>query len=413
MVVVPGMYRKASYCAESEVGSLTMAFHRIMFLEDVLADRLGQILNPRLARMGLRRLCSNLNEYHGGEDALRWICDKNGMRWEWKHWDDETRNRLIGKLQELVDHGVFAVLQTTSFAPLLPAFEKTEDGQQITRSVQSFHPGAHARFAFHLDRRIRVEQERKAWGERNQPPTPEILEPGIGPGTRTTTLGPHVDKPGGGSSDSKRPTNDTGDVKESSSLSATSKDLAVPKSPVEAPKQVNLSTMQGDFDKQWSSSFPDGKSQEHGGTIVSDSAGKLKLVNQGSGTSGSFSPDLSVEQGEKVEGIFHTHPYDATEGSHTGISLSGGDAAYMINEKHNVILAQSGKEQFMYIRTGTSPTNVDAVTLNNAHNARIGELIGSGSSFSDASKVAAQETAKTHGLAYYEGTGGVFSRVYP
>lgn len=168
-----------------------MAFHTIMFLQDVSADRLGQVLAPHLARIGLRRLCSDLNEYHGGEEALRWICERNGMRWEWKQWDDQTRIRLVGKLQELVDHGVFAVLQTTSFPPSLPAFEKTGGGQQIARSVQSFHPGAHARFAFHLDRRIRVEQERKAWGECNRPPTQEALEPATGPGTRTTSLGPH------------------------------------------------------------------------------------------------------------------------------------------------------------------------------------------------------------------------------
>ena len=32
---------------------------------------------------------------------------------------------------------------------------------------------------------------------------------------------------------------------------------------------------------------------------------------------------------------------------------------------------------------------------------------------SDASKIAAQEIAKSLGLGYYEGSGGVFSRVYP
>jgi hypothetical protein len=46
-------------------------------------------------------------------------------------------------------------------------------------------------------------------------------------------------------------------------------------------------------------------------------------------------------------------------------------------------------------------------------NARISQLTSAGQSFSEASKTAAQETAKTHGLAYYEGVGGVFNRVYP
>jgi len=67
----------------------------------------------------------------------------------------------------------------------------------------------------------------------------------------------------------------------------------------------------------------------------------------------------------------------------------------------------------MYMRTDSTPDIVDSVSLNNAQNSRIAELLGKGSSFSDASKIAAQETAKSLGLGYYEGSGGVFSRVYP
>lgn len=185
------------------------------------------------------------------------------------------------------------------------------------------------------------------------------------------------------------------------------------KTPGDCPKQFDMSAMSKDFDRQWANSFPGGVSQEQGGTIVSDGTGKLKLTNMAGGTSGSFSPNLSVGENEKVEGIFHTHPYDQTEGGYTGVSLSGGDAGYLINGKQNLIVAQSGTEQFMYMRTDMTPDVVDSVSVNNAQNGRIAELLGKGSSFSDASKIAAQETAKSHGLGYYEGGGGVFSRVYP
>lgn len=177
--------------------------------------------------------------------------------------------------------------------------------------------------------------------------------------------------------------------------------------------QINLSGLKESFNKQWANSFPGGKSQEQGGTLVSDAAGNLSMVNTGGGSSGSFSPNLSVKSGDTVQGIFHTHPYDASEGNHTGVSLSGGDAAYLINQQQSVIMAQSGQDQFMYMRTAETPASIDAVKLNNAQNARIGQLLGQGASFSDASKTAAQETARKHGLAYYEGKDGVLSRKTP
>ena len=188
---------------------------------------------------------------------------------------------------------------------------------------------------------------------------------------------------------------------------------AIAKTPSDCPKKVDMSLMQKDFDQLWSKSFPGGMSQEQGGTIVSDVSGKQRLTNMSAGTSGSFSPNLSVGPGEKVEGIFHTHPYDKIEGGYTGVSLSGGDAGYLINGKQNLIVAQSGKEQFMYMRSGATPSVVDSVNLNSIQNARIAELVGKGTGFSEASRVAAQETAKSYGLAYYEGSEGVFSRVYP
>lgn len=184
-------------------------------------------------------------------------------------------------------------------------------------------------------------------------------------------------------------------------------------SPDDAPARVDFSSMQKDFEKQWANSFPRGKSQEHGGTIVSDATGNMRLTNTRGGKSGSFSPKLSTKGNESVEGIFHTHPYDESEGGFTGVSLSGGDAGYMINSQHKVIVAQSGRDQFMYMRTTTTPGSVDADALNNAQNNRISELVGSGTGFGAATEIAAEETARKYGLAYYKGQGGVFNRVYP
>jgi type VI secretion system secreted protein VgrG len=194
---------------------------------------------------------------------------------------------------------------------------------------------------------------------------------------------------------------------------STRSTLAAPATPQQAPARVDLSPMQSDYNQLWGQSFPNGQSQEHGGTIVADPSGKLSLINTGGGQSGSFGPNLATGPNQSVVGIFHTHPYDATEGGYTGVSLSGGDAAYMINQKQDVIVAQSGTDQFMYMRTQASPASVNAVALNNAQNARIGVLQGQGMGFSDASRQAARETATQYNLAYYEGSNGILDRVVP
>ena len=162
-----------------------------MFLHGVPTDRLDRVIVPDLAHLLVRGLRDDFDELHGGEDSLRWICDQNGLAWEWRRWDYKQRERLIEKLLELIDHGVFAVLQTTSFLPLLPAFQQIDGQWQVTRDVRSLSRGAHGRFTFDLERRKREERERKAWQERNQPPKPEIVEPAVGPGYRRPTLGPH------------------------------------------------------------------------------------------------------------------------------------------------------------------------------------------------------------------------------
>jgi Arc/MetJ-type ribon-helix-helix transcriptional regulator len=191
----------------------------------------------------------------------------------------------------------------------------------------------------------------------------------------------------------------------------------IPPTLQDAPTQIDVSALQPGFDREWANSFPGGRSHEQGGTLVSNKAGDVKMIHPGGlpgqSTSGSFRPDLSAGPDEKLLGIFHTHPYDSTEGGFTGVSLSGGDAGYLINKAQNAIIAQSGNEQFMYLRTGATPSHVDWTAVNNAQNQRVQQLTAHGLSFSAASKAAAKEAAQTYGLAYYEGTNGVFTRVYP
>lgn len=159
-----------------------------MFLHGVPAERLNHVLAPRLGHKSILRLRHDLDEIDGGEEALRWICEHNGVRWDWSNWDLRQRERLVEKLWELVERGVFVVLHKFQEA-VLPAFHQA-DGRWEPSDTRSLNPDAYRRFAIYLEQRTHEEHERKEWQSRNQPPTPEVIESAVGPGYRKPTLGP-------------------------------------------------------------------------------------------------------------------------------------------------------------------------------------------------------------------------------
>ncbi|WP_146194351.1 hypothetical protein [Shewanella sp. BC20] len=203
---------------------------------------------------------------------------------------------------------------------------------------------------------------------------------------------------------------DTNPAPSTSIQPATADTFKLPKSPSEAPDEVNLSELNGRFQGLWNQSTQNGSAIEHGGTIVDLYKG-IMLVNTGAGTGGTFNPNLKVRGSMNILGTFHTHPYSEAEGGLTGISFSGEDIAYLINNKQNISIAMSGTSQFMLMRTGSTPTEVDYNRLGRLQNIRIAELVNNGLDDSQASRIAASETAKQYGLAYYEGMSGVFKKV--
>ena len=141
-------------------------------------------------------------------------------------------------------------------------------------------------------------------------------------------------------------------------------DSGSPKAPGSAPDTIDLSALDPQFLALWAKSFSGGKSQEQGGTIVEGKTGSEYLVNEDSGTSGSFAPNLTPPSSNfLLLGIFHTHPYDSTAGGDTGVSLSGADAAHLINGGYKVSIVQSGSLQFMLMRTHNTSTSVNSRAL--------------------------------------------------
>ncbi|MDU0342397.1 PAAR domain-containing protein [Bosea rubneri] len=161
----------------------------------------------------------------------------------------------------------------------------------------------------------------------------------------------------------------------------------------------------------YANSFPNGKSQENGATLVSDGFGTVKVVNSGKGESGSIQPNRSVGTHEKIIGTFHTHPYDSSEGGHGGVSFSSADIYYAATY-NELILVDAGDKQFMMLPTKETP-QINNADLTKIWNDSFKVAIENGRSFQDASSFASSEAAKKYKMAYYEGSDGNLSRITP
>ena len=160
----------------------------------------------------------------------------------------------------------------------------------------------------------------------------------------------------------------------------------------------------------YSNSFPGGKSQERGGTIVRGADGQIRVVNEGAGTGGTFSPNRNVGPTDQLVGTYHTHPYDQSEGGHLGVSFSGADIANSatMNEPK---LVDAGNKQFLL--TPTQATTGTSAAIKSDWNAEFSKQSNAGASIQDASAAATKAVAQKYNMAYYEGTNGTFTRVVP
>lgn len=161
--------------------------------------------------------------------------------------------------------------------------------------------------------------------------------------------------------------------------------------------------------ESYKNSFPGGKSQERGGTLVKDKLGRIKVVNERAGTSGTFTPNRSIDTNDTIIGTYHTHPYDKSEGSYKGVSLSGADIAYAIHYKEQLYV-DAGSKQFM-VMPAKNTLNVDASTLNNEWNSEFKKILTGGKDLPEASAEATKKVTKKYGMAYYEGKDGALKLI--
>jgi hypothetical protein len=167
-----------------------------------------------------------------------------------------------------------------------------------------------------------------------------------------------------------------------------------------------------------------GISNEHGGTLALDKGGALKLVNQGAGTSGTFSPDVKVGKDQTYLGTFHTHPYGKNDGKWNGAVLpfSAGDVSTIDDYKEKASIVQSGKNVYVLVPTDKTPATISDAAADKAYSkvfdAEYAAQVKAGKTEAEAAGIAGEkatlELAKKYNLGYYKGeNGGALKRVNP
>jgi hypothetical protein len=102
----------------------------------------------------------------------------------------------------------------------------------------------------------------------------------------------------------------------------------------------------------WRNSFPGGTSKEQGGILVRKADGTLDWVPATSSTSGSTDlPWGALPSGATPLVAAHTHPYDAGEGGHKGVTFSGGDLGNLVTDATALKVVHAGDRYFAVAKT--------------------------------------------------------------
>jgi len=164
-------------------------------------------------------------------------------------------------------------------------------------------------------------------------------------------------------------------------------------------------------------SFPRGRSQEQGGLMVKDKDDKWVFRRGGAGQSAMWQTNHDDKQaGNRIYALFHTHPYDHTEGNITHASFSGQDIALLLVLEEPITVIQSGTGFFAMARSKEFQDWNDRMSRSerdrafsdiSAHyDVSLQRGMNQGMSFKDAMDFAAKQVALKYKLGYYAGEQG-------
>lgn len=100
-------------------------------------------------------------------------------------------------------------------------------------------------------------------------------------------------------------------------------------------------------------------------------------------------------------------------GGPTGVSFSGNDVGQLIDAPVPFMVVQSGKKQFLLMKTGQTPPNVNPRALYWEEQSDIPASKWNSVDLPPASVAETIKFARENELAFYEGENGHFTRVYP
>jgi hypothetical protein len=164
--------------------------------------------------------------------------------------------------------------------------------------------------------------------------------------------------------------------------------------------------MQRDFERLANLTLSSDPQVEHGGTIVSERDGRLRLINHVKGTPEGVHLNYSIGEGQILQGTFHTHTY-------SDLAFSATDIAAEINEGRRVAIAQTGTNQFTLLRTAKTPSEVNASSVLQDCTTQFVELQNSGMTTSQIMVKVSREMAARYHFAFYQGSQGVLRRQDP
>ncbi|TWB37200.1 hypothetical protein [Nitrospirillum pindoramense] len=226
---------------------------------------------------------------------------------------------------------------------------------------------------------------------------------------------------------------------------STAADFALPETIFDAPHMFVFSpTINQESQSLWRESLapllnanprwplPEGRKEwvvEQGATIVARRDGTLEFQNIGglprteSEKSAEFHPDLQLKDPDSgtVIGTQHTHPYD--DGT-TGVSFSGSDIKYLMDERINFSLVQSGEDQYLFLKTKQTGHSKDyerggSGFVEGYQDNRVSQMSYSKDPsrmnipMPDAAEIANMEAALMYNLVLYKGRNGILYRIWP
>ena len=184
-----------------------------------------------------------------------------------------------------------------------------------------------------------------------------------------------------------------------------------------APEELAIpQQMKDGMDAAWAASFPGGTSQEQGGILVRKANGEYEWRAGPPGAGGSFMPNYGdVKTGETLIATGHTHPYDASEGGDTGVSLSGGDISSMVYDPAPTGVVHAGTGLFIVAKTKEFEQLVAATDtkqkkralaneIDDAWDSEFAKAMKSGQTFVPAVETAAKIVCAKYHLLYYAGS---------